>query len=62
MVAQAVDANGRVVGSYASAYQKPAVRQLAMKMPKGRYRFVVYAWNRVGASPASRVSNIVRAR
>jgi Fibronectin type III domain len=62
VIAKRVDANGRVVRSYNSAYQKPAVRQLAMKVPKARYRFVVIAWNRVGASPASKVSNIANAR
>ena len=62
VTARRINANGRVVRSYASAYQKPTVRQLAMPLPKARYSFVVVAWNRVGSSPASRVSRIVNAR
>jgi hypothetical protein len=33
-----------------------------MRLAKGRYRFRVIAYNRVGASPVSTVSRIVRAR
>ena len=62
VLARKLDANGRVLRTYGSAYQKPTARSLAMPLPQGRYRFVVVAYNRVGVSPASRVSNIVRAR
>ena len=62
MIARKLDANGRVVRTYGSAYQKPTARSLAIKVPKGRYKFTVVAYNRVGISPASRFSNIVRAR
>jgi len=45
-----------------SAYQRPTARRLSMRLPQGRYRFVVVAYNRAGASPASRPSRVVRAR
>ena len=62
VLARKLDANGRVVRIYGSAYQKPTARSLAIKVPTGRYKFTVVAYNRVGISPASRFSNIVRAR
>jgi hypothetical protein len=62
VVAKRLDAQGRVVRSYGSVYLKPGARSLAMRLPKARYRFVVLAYNRVGASPASRASTIVQAR
>ena len=54
--------SGRVIATYSSAYQGPSVRKVTMTLPKSRYRFVVVAWNRVGASPYSKLSNIVYAR
>ncbi|WP_051275953.1 M12 family metallo-peptidase [Marmoricola sp. URHB0036] len=62
VLARRLNDQGRVVRSYGSAYLKPAARSLNMKLPKARYKFVVVAYNRVGASPLSRASNIVRAR
>ena len=62
VLARRLNAQGRIVRSYGSAYLKPGARSLSMKLPKARYKFVVVAYNRVGASPLSRFSNIVRAR
>jgi hypothetical protein len=55
------DAN-HFVGTYTSGYLSSSARSLTMRLPKGRYRFSVMAWNRVGASAWSGNSNIVRAR
>jgi hypothetical protein len=62
VLARRLDAQGRVVRSYGSAYLKPGARSLSMKLPKARYKFVVVAYNRVGMSPLSGYSNIVNAR
>ncbi len=62
VLARRLNAQGRIVRSYGSAYLKPGARSLGMKLPKARYKFVVVAYNRVGASPLSRFSNIVQAR
>ena len=62
VIARKLDANGRVVHSYSSAFTKPGVRKLAIALPKGRYRFNVFAWNRVGISPSSKASVIVISR
>jgi len=51
-----------VVRAYGSAYLSPGTRALTLRLPKARYTFSVMAWNRVGASPWSRSSGIVRAR
>jgi hypothetical protein len=62
VIAKRLNSAGQVVASYGSAYQSPAARKLSMTLPKARYKFVVYAWNKVGASAASKASNIVNAR
>jgi hypothetical protein len=62
VLARRLNAQGRVIHTYGSAYLKTTVRSLSMKLPKARYRFIVVAYNRVGGSPASKVSNIAQAR
>jgi metallopeptidase family M12-like protein len=62
VVARKYDSHGRVVRSYSAAYQKPTTRTLNMRLPTGRYKFVVVAYNRIGASPLSKLSNTVTAR
>jgi hypothetical protein len=62
VIAKRLDANGQIVRSYASGDQLPSVRRVSLTLPKARYKFVVVAWNRVGASAYSRFSNIVTAR
>lgn len=62
VVARRLNSAGRIVRSYSSGYTKPTVRSLSMRLPRARYKFGVVAYNRVGASPLSRYSNIVRAR
>ncbi len=62
VVAKRLDARGRVVRSYASGDRGPTVRKVSVRLPKARYRFVVVAWNRVGASTYSALSNAVAAR
>jgi hypothetical protein len=62
VVAKRLDAHGRVIRSYSSGDQRVSVRKVSLKLPKARYRFVVVAWNRVGASKYSAMSNVVTAR
>ncbi len=62
VVAYRLGAHNRVVRSYASGYQRPNVRYLTYRLPKGRYAFKVLAFNRVGSSPYSAVSRAVKAR
>src|ERR1700710_755533 len=45
VIAQKLNANNAVVGSYKSIYKGPAARGLAMTLPAGRYQFRVMAWN-----------------
>ena len=62
VLAKRLDSAGRVTATYGSAYQGPSVRKITMTLPRSRYKFVVVAWNRVGASPYSQASNIVYSR
>ena len=62
VVAKRLNAQGRVIRSYSSGDQRASVRKVSLKLPKARYRFVVVAWNRVGASKYSAMSNVVTAR
>lgn len=62
VIAKRLNSAGQVVASYGSAYQSSATRKLTMTLPRARYKFVVYAWNKVGASAASSTSNAVYAR
>lgn len=62
VVAKRLDSSGRVVKSVRSAVQSSGTRGLRMKLAKGRYRFVVLAYNQAGWSPASSTSRTVRAR
>ena len=45
VVAKQLDARGHVTRLFYSAYQRPTARVLAMRLPRGRYVFVVAAWN-----------------
>jgi hypothetical protein len=45
VVAKQLDARGHVTRLLYSAYQRPTARALAMRLPRGRYVFVVAAWN-----------------
>jgi hypothetical protein len=60
--AQLLDGSGRVVKVLATRLLSSGTRVVTVKLPKGRYRFRVVAYNRVGASPTSAASRIVRAR
>lgn len=62
VLAKRLSSAGAVIATYASAFQGPSVRKVTMTLPKARYTFVVVAWNKVGASPYSKYSNIVHAR
>ena len=63
VLARRLDANGHTVVTYTSAFQGPSVRKLSMTLPKkARYKFQVVAWNRIGASTYSAISNVVNAR
>lgn len=57
-----LSSSGRVLRVVTSALVSPASRAKQMRLAKGRYRFRVIAYNRVGASPLSTVSRIVTAR
>ena len=62
VTAQRLDSAGRVVKALRSTLLSSGARALKMRLPKGRYRFRVVAYNRIGASPYSAASRIVRAR
>ena len=60
--AQRLNSSGAVVKTITSAWLAPSARALKLRLVKGRYRFVVVARNRIGASAWSAPSRIVRAR
>lgn len=63
VAARKLDSRNRTVGTYYSTtYPAASARSLGMRLPRGRYQFVVMAWNKVGASPWSTASRIVTAR
>jgi hypothetical protein len=62
VIAKRLDSHGRIIRSYASGDLRPSVRKTSLRLPRARYKFVVVAWNRVGASRYSALSNIVTAR
>ncbi|WP_460815362.1 M12 family metallo-peptidase [Nocardioides korecus] len=63
VAARKLDSRNRTVATYyASSYSAPTARSLSMRLPRGRYQFVVMAWNSVGASTWSSASRIVTAR
>lgn len=57
-----LSSSGRVLRVVTSNLVSPSARAKQMRLAKGRYRFRVLAYNRVGASPVSTVSRIVTAR
>lgn len=57
-----LNSSGRVLRVVTSNLVSPSARTKQMRLAKGRYRFRVIAYNRVGASPVSTVSRIVTAR
>jgi hypothetical protein len=57
-----LSASGRVTKVLTSARVSSGARALKMRLPKGRYRFRVVAFNAAGASPLSVPSRVVRAR
>jgi hypothetical protein len=62
VTAQRLDRTGRVLKSIRSALLSSSSRALKMRLANGRYRFRVVAYNRVGGSPYSAASVVVRAR
>jgi hypothetical protein len=62
VTAQRLDRTGRVLKSIRSALLSSSSHALKMRLAKGRYRFRVVAYNRVGGSPYSAASVVVRAR
>ncbi len=62
VTAQRLGRGGRVVKSIRSALLSSGSRKLKMHLAKGRYRFRVVAYNRVGGSPMSAASTVARAR
>jgi hypothetical protein len=57
-----LDRSGRVVKVVGSRMISATSRAKAMRLAKGRYTFKVIAYNRVGRSPVSAPSRVVRAR
>ena len=63
VAAKRLDTRNRTIATYyASAYSPASARVVDLRLPRGRYVFVVRAWNAVGASGWSRHSRIVTAR
>jgi hypothetical protein len=60
--AERVSRSGRVLRVRSSAMVSSRSRALKLRLPKGRYRFRVVAFNKAGASPLSAPSRVVRAR
>lgn len=60
--AELVRAGGRVVKVRTSAMVSAGSHRLTMRLPHGRYRFRVVAYNHAGSSPLSAASRVVRAR
>jgi len=57
-----LDPSNRVVRIHHASSQVPKARALSVKLPRGRYKFRVQAWNKVGGSAWSKASRIVTAR
>jgi hypothetical protein len=62
VIAQRIKGSGRVVKSVGSTMLSAHTRAVTMRLAKGKYRFVVIAYNSVGASPYSPASRVVAAR
>jgi len=62
IVAFRLGAHNRVRHTYGSSYQRSTTRYVSLRLPAGRYAFKVIAGNRVGSSPYSGASRVVRAR
>jgi hypothetical protein len=60
--AEKLSSSGRVLRVVTSSLISSSARTKQMRLPQGRYRFRVIAYNRVGASPVSTVSRTVTAR
>lgn len=60
--AEKLSRSGRVVRTARSRMLSPGAHSMTMRLPKGRYRFRVIAYNRSGASPMSTSSRAVVAR
>ena len=62
VTAQRLRPTGAVVSRRSSKTLRASARSLEMRLPAGRYRFVVRARNSMGTGAASAESNIVRSR
>ncbi len=63
VAAKKLDSRNRTIATYyASSYSTASARVLNLRLPRGRYVFVVRAWNAVGYSNYSANSRIVTAR
>ena len=62
LLAKRLDSHDHVVRSYYSGYLGAGVRAVAVGVPRGRYVFVVMAWNSAGHSSWSAGSRVVSAR
>ena len=60
--AQQLNSSGRVVKVVTSRLLSSGTRAVSMRLPLGRYRFRIVAYNKVGSSPLSALSRVVRAR
>ena len=60
--AELIGSSGRVVRVVSSRMVSSGSRALTLRLPKGRYRFRIVAYNQAGASPWSAASRVVVAR
>lgn len=60
--AMRLNRSGRVVSVKSTRMLSASARVKRMRLTRGRYRFTVVAYNRVGTSPQSAASRVVRAR
>lgn len=57
-----LDSGSRIVRTFTSSLRPATARSFVWRLPKGRYKFRVIAYTRLGASPYSAFSRIVTAR
>jgi hypothetical protein len=62
VLAERLNGSGRVVKVFSTRLLSAGSRSASLRLTKGKYRFRVVAYNRVGASPVSAPSRPVRAR
>jgi hypothetical protein len=62
VLAERIGRGGRAIHVQASKVVGAGTHALTMRLPQGRYRFRIVAYNQAGASPYSAASRVVIAR